>query len=122
MEGVECAGIVAHVGLSEDRRKLIEFTVDHYSKLDILVSNAAVNPHCGDLMEVSDAQWDKLLSINVSLKFIQKPYYYVFRSNPPFFSPKKLYLIWRNPQTGLSYSCLQLPVILLSMVSEPTAL
>ncbi|KAK6049689.1 oxidoreductase, short chain dehydrogenase/reductase family protein [Cooperia oncophora] len=66
LEGVDAAGIVAHVGVKEDRKKLIEFALDRYGKLDILVSNAAVNPHFGDIMSISDSQWDKLLQINVS--------------------------------------------------------
>lgn len=66
MEGIDCEGCSAHVGLSADRQKLIDFTIDRYNKLDILVSNAGVSPHHGDLMEVSDSQWEKLLNINVS--------------------------------------------------------
>lgn len=33
--------------------------------MDILISNAAVNPYYGDLMNISDSQWDKLLKLNV---------------------------------------------------------
>ncbi|KAK6015759.1 oxidoreductase, short chain dehydrogenase/reductase family protein [Ostertagia ostertagi] len=65
MEGIDAAGIPAHVGVKEDRKKLIDFAIDRYGKLDILVSNAAVNPHFGDIMSISDSQWDKLLQINV---------------------------------------------------------
>ena len=52
MEGGECAGCVAHVGIDADRKKLIEFAIKRYGKLDILVSNAAVSTHVGDLMTV----------------------------------------------------------------------
>ncbi|WKY03241.1 hypothetical protein Q1695_004746 [Nippostrongylus brasiliensis] len=65
LEGIDAAGVVAHVGIQEDRRKLIEFAIDRFGKLDILVSNAAANPHFGDLMSISDSQWDKMLQINV---------------------------------------------------------
>jgi len=68
-EGVDCAGVVAHVGIDDDRRKLIDFALERYGKLDILVSNAAVNPTYGDLMDVTDSQWDKLLNINVKSAF-----------------------------------------------------
>jgi dehydrogenase/reductase SDR family protein 4 len=70
MDGIDCDGCVAHVGLSADRKKLIQFTIERYNKLDILVSNAAVNPHYGDLFEVTDAQWDKLLDVNVKSAFL----------------------------------------------------
>ncbi|VDM42743.1 unnamed protein product [Toxocara canis] len=70
LEGIDADGIVAHVGKSNDRRKLIEFTMDRYGRLDILVSNAAVNPHHGDLLKISESQWDKLLKINVRSAFL----------------------------------------------------
>lgn len=33
------------------------------------MSNAAVNPHYGDMMTVSDSQWDKMLDLNVKSAF-----------------------------------------------------
>uniref|UniRef100_A0A7E4VL18 Dehydrogenase/reductase SDR family member 4 n=2 Tax=Panagrellus redivivus TaxID=6233 RepID=A0A7E4VL18_PANRE len=69
-EGVECDGVVAHVGIDDDRKKLVDFALDRFGKLDILVSNAAVNPHYGDLMSVSDSHWDKLLNVNVRSAFL----------------------------------------------------
>lgn len=70
MEGVIADGVVAHVGVDADRRNLIQFAVDRFGKLDILVSNAAVNPHHGDLLTITDSQWDKLLQINVRAAFL----------------------------------------------------
>ncbi|TMS39896.1 hypothetical protein L596_006352 [Steinernema carpocapsae] len=70
LEGVDADGLVAHVGIAGDRKKLIDFTLDRYGKLDILVSNAAVNPHYGDLLTISDDQWDKLLQLNVQAAFL----------------------------------------------------
>ncbi|CAD5226384.1 unnamed protein product [Bursaphelenchus xylophilus] len=70
MDGVECAGCVAHVGIDADRKKLIDFTIDRYNKLDILVSNAAVNPHFGEITGCSQAQWEKLISVNVRSAFL----------------------------------------------------
>ncbi|RCN49075.1 oxidoreductase, short chain dehydrogenase/reductase family protein [Ancylostoma caninum] len=65
LEGIDASGITAHVGLKEDRKRLIDFAISQYGKLDILVSNAAANPHFGDIMSISDSQWDKLLTVNV---------------------------------------------------------
>ncbi|KAK6750540.1 hypothetical protein RB195_002486 [Necator americanus] len=65
LEGIDASGLTAHVGLKEDRKRLINFAIDQYGKLDILVSNAAANPHFGDIMSISDSQWDKLLTVNV---------------------------------------------------------
>ncbi|EYB97699.1 hypothetical protein Y032_0138g2064 [Ancylostoma ceylanicum] len=68
LEGIDASGITAHVGLKEDRNRLIDFAISQYGKLDILVSNAAANPHFGDIMSISDSQWDKLLTVNVSFQ------------------------------------------------------
>ncbi|GMR48302.1 hypothetical protein PMAYCL1PPCAC_18497, partial [Pristionchus mayeri] len=65
MEGIEAAGIPCHVGIKDDRKKLIDFTMERYGKLNILVSNAAVNPHYGDILTISDSQWDKMIQLNV---------------------------------------------------------
>lgn len=65
MEGIDVDGVVANVSSDVDRKQLMEFALERFGKLDILVSNAAVNPHYGDLMTVTDTQWEKLLSVNV---------------------------------------------------------
>ncbi|CAB3397509.1 unnamed protein product [Caenorhabditis bovis] len=69
LENIDAHGTTAHVGKKSDRTKLIEFTIERFNKLDILVSNAAVNPHYGDMMSVSESQWDKMLDINVKSAF-----------------------------------------------------
>ena len=70
LDGINCEGIVAHIGESEDRKKLIDYALDRYGRLDILISNAGANPHFGDMMTVADSQWEKLLSINVRSAFL----------------------------------------------------
>lgn len=46
-------GIVCHVGSAEDRKKLFEEAVNKFGGVDILVSNAAVNPAVGPVLDVS---------------------------------------------------------------------
>ena len=55
-EGLTVAGTACHVGDRSQLQKLIQFTLDTFGGLDILVSNAAVNPASGPIMtmEVSD--------------------------------------------------------------------
>lgn len=65
LEGIEAGGVVAHVGVKEDRKKLMEFAMDRFGKIDILISNAAANPHHGDLLSITDSQWNKLVKTNV---------------------------------------------------------
>ncbi|XP_036055897.1 dehydrogenase/reductase SDR family member 4 isoform X2 [Onychomys torridus] len=66
-EGLSVTGIVCHVGKPEDRERLVATAVKLHQGVDILVSNAAVNPFFGSLMDVTEEVWDKSLSpYNVS--------------------------------------------------------
>ncbi|XP_048193259.1 dehydrogenase/reductase SDR family member 4 [Perognathus longimembris pacificus] len=64
-EGLSVAGTVCHVGKAEDRARLVATAVNLHGGIDILVSNAAVNPFYGNLMDVTEEVWDKILDINV---------------------------------------------------------
>lgn len=68
-EGLDIKGLVCHVSNADDRKKLFE----HASKsggLDILVSNAAVNPEVGDVLDCSENSWDKIFDVNVKSAFL----------------------------------------------------
>ncbi|XP_021575084.1 dehydrogenase/reductase SDR family member 4 isoform X2 [Carlito syrichta] len=64
-EGLSVTGTVCHVGKAEDRERLVATAVKLHGGIDILVSNAAVNPFFGSLMDVTEEVWDKVLNINV---------------------------------------------------------
>ncbi|KAM4853650.1 dehydrogenase/reductase SDR family member 4-like [Thomomys bottae] len=64
-EGLSVTGTVCHVGKAEDRERLVAKAVKLHGGVDILVSNAAVNPFFGNLMDVTEEVWDKILDINV---------------------------------------------------------
>ncbi|XP_036893342.1 dehydrogenase/reductase SDR family member 4-like 2 isoform X1 [Sturnira hondurensis] len=64
-EGLSVTGTVCHVGKAEDRERLVAMAVKLLGGIDILVSNAAVNPFFGNLMDVTEEVWDKILDINV---------------------------------------------------------
>ncbi|XP_068817253.1 dehydrogenase/reductase SDR family member 4 isoform X4 [Capricornis sumatraensis] len=59
-EGLSVSGTVCHVGKAEDRERLVATAVKLHGGVDILVSNAAVNPFFGSLMDVTEEVWDKL--------------------------------------------------------------
>ncbi|XP_065913071.1 dehydrogenase/reductase SDR family member 4-like [Dysidea avara] len=69
-DNINVAGMVCHVGKEEDRKQLIQETVDKFGKLDILVSNAAVNPIFGPIMEATEKAWDKIFDVNVKASFL----------------------------------------------------
>merc|ERR1712042_272594 len=69
-EGLSVGGTVCHVGKQEDRANLFQQTVDMFGGLDILVSNAAVNPYFGPTLECPEDVWDKIFEINVKVSFL----------------------------------------------------
>jgi len=69
-EGIQVEGTVAHVGLAADRASLVDFAIGKFGRLDILVNNVAINPHFGDLLDVSEKTWDKLFDVNVKAPFL----------------------------------------------------
>ena len=64
-EGGEAIGIAAHNGDKAGLRNLVEQTAQRYGRLDILVNNAATNPHYGNILEAEDSYWRKTLDVNL---------------------------------------------------------
>uniref|UniRef100_A0A8C5MWT6 Dehydrogenase/reductase SDR family member 4 n=1 Tax=Leptobrachium leishanense TaxID=445787 RepID=A0A8C5MWT6_9ANUR len=69
-EGLDVEGTVCHVGKKEDREKLVDLAVQRFGGIDILVSNAAVNPFAGNIIDSTEEVWDKILDINVKATFL----------------------------------------------------
>jgi hypothetical protein len=61
------AAIAAACNIShkEELAKLVELATTEFGQIDILVSNAAVNPYFGPSAGMSDEQFDKILTCNV---------------------------------------------------------
>ncbi|XP_008570578.1 PREDICTED: dehydrogenase/reductase SDR family member 4-like isoform X2 [Galeopterus variegatus] len=64
-EGLSVTGTTCHVGNAEDRKRLVAMAVNLHGGIDILVSNAAVSPVFGSLLDITEDVWDKVLNINV---------------------------------------------------------
>ncbi|XP_012788438.1 dehydrogenase/reductase SDR family member 4 isoform X3 [Sorex araneus] len=58
-EGLSVTGTVCHVGKAEDRERLVATAVKLHGGVDILVSNAAVNPFFGNMLDATEEVWDK---------------------------------------------------------------
>lgn len=69
-QDIQVTGTTCNVGKSEDREKLVKMTVDKCGGIDILVSNAAVNPFFGNIMDSTEEVWDKILDVNVKAAFL----------------------------------------------------
>ncbi len=63
--GGEVLAIAAHNGDKAALQILVEKTVETYGGVDILVNNAATNPHFGSLLEASDSLWEKTIQVNI---------------------------------------------------------
>lgn len=57
--------IPAHAGVSEDLQHLVAETVRQLGRIDILVNNAATNPHFGHIAETPLAMVDKTVQVNL---------------------------------------------------------
>lgn len=68
--GLDVVGIKCHVANSGDRKALFEKAVEKYGGIDILVSNAAVNPEVGAVLDASESAWDKIFEVNVKCSFL----------------------------------------------------
>ena len=63
--GGEAVGIAAHNGDKQALYDLVDATVARYGRLDILVNNAATNPHFGTILEAEDSYWRKTIDVNL---------------------------------------------------------
>ncbi len=63
--GGEAVGIAAHNGDKQALKALVEATTERYGRLDILVNNAATNPHFGAVLDADDSHWRKTLEVNL---------------------------------------------------------
>ena len=57
--------IAAHNGDKAALNALVSETIKRFGKLDILVNNAATNPHFGSILEADDSYWRKTIEVNL---------------------------------------------------------
>ena len=63
--GGEALVVPCNVSRREDVEGLVEKTSAEWGQIDIMVSNAAVNPHYGSMSTLTDAAFDKIMDSNV---------------------------------------------------------
>lgn len=65
-------------------RACIEATIERFGRLDILVNNAATNPHYGATLDATPAQFDKTFEVNVRgpLFWTQQAWEHAFKESP----------------------------------------
>lgn len=67
---IDVLGLVCHVANASHRKQLFEETIKKFGGVDILVSNAAVNPAKSALFKTSEEVWDKIFEVNVKAAFL----------------------------------------------------
>lgn len=72
--GGEAISHACHTGNRDQIEALVKAAIDAYGKIDVLVNNAATNPHFGPMLSVDDGAWDKTFEVNV------KGYFYLTRA------------------------------------------
>ena len=63
--GGEALGVAAHNGDKSALQALAQTAIDTYGGVDILVNNAATNPHFGPLLDAEDSLWQKTIEVNL---------------------------------------------------------
>jgi NAD(P)-dependent dehydrogenase (short-subunit alcohol dehydrogenase family) len=63
--GGKVLSIAAHTGDNDAIDNLVKRIMDTYDRIDILVNNAATNPHFGPILSGDEGQWAKILDTNL---------------------------------------------------------
>jgi NAD(P)-dependent dehydrogenase (short-subunit alcohol dehydrogenase family) len=68
--GGAALAVAAHVGQEEAVAALVERAVEAFGGIDIVVNNAATNPHFGPVLTATPSQWDKIFEVNLRSAFL----------------------------------------------------
>jgi len=64
-DGGTALPVAAHVGETSAIEELLSTVDDAFGGVDVLINNAATNPHFGPLLTAEDSHWDKTFDVNV---------------------------------------------------------
>lgn len=67
--GEQALPIACHVGHEDQRQAMMDQVLSSFGKVDILVNNAATNPHFGPMTSVDWGAWDKTFDVNLKGPF-----------------------------------------------------
>lgn len=68
--GADAHGIAFHAGEPSAPSKLFAFALERFGHVDVLVNNAATNPHFGPMMTVEEGAWQKTFDVNLRGYFL----------------------------------------------------
>ena len=64
-EALKAVGIACHIGKEDQRKNLVDKTIEAFGRIDVLVNNAAINPVFGPIEDVDPTIFDKIMDVNV---------------------------------------------------------
>jgi dehydrogenase/reductase SDR family protein 4 len=64
--GGKATAFACNIGRKPELEALVAHAMREYGRIDILIPNAAINPHYGPSAEVPDEVWDKVLASNLT--------------------------------------------------------
>jgi NAD(P)-dependent dehydrogenase (short-subunit alcohol dehydrogenase family) len=66
----KATAIAAHAGRPEELERLVQQVMERFSRIDILVNNAATNPYMGPVLGAELPAWDKTFEVNLRGVFV----------------------------------------------------
>ena len=63
--GVNLIPIECNTSNKESIQSVVDYTLEKFNGVDILVNNAAANPYYGPILNSEDSHWDKIFDVNV---------------------------------------------------------
>src|SRR4051794_482400 len=63
-EGVTVEPFACHTGKTDQIEALIKAVIARFGRIDVLVNNAATNPHFGPMLTADDGVFDKTFEVN----------------------------------------------------------
>ena len=69
-EGGHAVAVQGNVGIHEDRDSIVDQTLEHFGRIDLLVNNAGItSPGRKDLLEATEENWDLVFDTNLKGAF-----------------------------------------------------
>ncbi len=73
-KGFKAEAMACHTGQPDQIKAMYEKIQEKYGTLDILVNNAATNPHFGEILTADEGIWNKTLDVNLKGPFFMIKY------------------------------------------------
>jgi len=70
----KAVAFACNTGYPDQIKAMYEKIMEQYGRVDILVNNAAANPHFGEMISADEGIWDKTLDVNVKGPFFMIKY------------------------------------------------